>query len=292
MNNQNEILQKQNDRKMLECQFAARHFYNTAERCSIIAFSCAIVSLSAVFLPKGASSAYSTATYIIPLLLDAISIVYYWRMEVSVSSAAILRNYFDEIVLGLKTATNSNNDICRIKRLIIDATKKNEKEWKVQVTNTGKDTPPGVKDWYQFSQQYTKSDAVFECQKQNCMWNRALSRRRVRNSVVALLLCIILCFICGYLFHVSIPRIILCLFSAILTLSNRLIENIKYIRLSIKIDDICEMLEVSKNNVHIFSLQKLICQRRELNVVESNRIHRKHSKSLSEMYEQITQQDD
>jgi hypothetical protein len=51
-----------------------------------------------------------------------------------------------------------------------------------------------------------------------------------------------------------------------------------------------ETLEISKNQALISSLQELISQRRELRVVEINRIHRKHSKALSERYEQITKE--
>lgn len=290
MNNQEEILQKQNDEGMLKCQYAARHYYNTAEIFSIVAFICSMISLLFILAPEKDSPLYSASILLVPLALDAVSLISYWRMGVSVSSAALLRNYFDEKVLGINSASYTDHVTRKVKSLIINASEKSQAECEIQISNTGRDNPPGVKNWYEFSHQYSDDDAVFECQKQNCWWNNALCHRRLLIYGAVLLSGVFLGIIINLSLHVSVLRIIVCLLSAIVTFADRFCENCKYIRLSMKIDDRCEALEVSKNQVLISSLQVLISKRRELRVVEINRIHKKHSKALSERYEQITKE--
>ena len=285
---QESINKRQNSAEMLKCQYAARHYYNTAENYSTVAFVCSIISLLFIFAPEGISSYYSATILLITLAFDASSFICHWRMGVSVSSAALLRNYFDEIVLGIKTSTYTDSVIRKVKSLIIDAVEKNKKECEEQVSNTGRDNPPGVKNWYEFSHQYSDSEVIFECQKQNCWWNNELCHRRLLWYGIILISGIILGFFFGFTLRVSIPRIIACLLGAIITFADRFYENIKYFRLSMKIDHRCETLEISRDQVLISSLQELISQRRELRVVEINRIYKKHSKVLSERYEQIT----
>ena len=53
---QETIDKRQNSAEMLKCQFAARHYYNTAENFSTAAFICSIVSLLFIFAPEGTSS--------------------------------------------------------------------------------------------------------------------------------------------------------------------------------------------------------------------------------------------
>ena len=287
---QETIDKRQNSTEMLKCQFAARHYYNTAENCSTAAFVCSIISLLFIFAPEGTSSSFSAAILLVPLVFDASSLICYWRMGAYVSSAALLRNYFDEIVLGIKTSTYTDSAIRKVKSLIIDAAENNNEACEEQISNTGRDNPPGVKNWYEFSHQYADSEVIFECQKQNCWWNNKLCHRRLVLYAIILISGILLGSFLGVSLRVSILRIIACLLSAIITFTDRLCENIKYILLSMKIDNRRETLEISKDQALISSLQELISQRRELRVVEINRIHRKHSKALSERYEQITKE--
>ena len=285
---QETINKRQNSAEMLKCQFAARHYYNTAENYSTAAFICSLVSLLFILAPDRASSLYSVVVLLIPLAFDAASLILYWRMDIFVSSAALLRNYFDETVLEIKTSKYTGSVIRKVNSLIVSAIEKDKKGYDLQISHNGRDNPPGVRDWYEFSHQYADSDVIFECQKQNCWWNDKLCHRRLLWYGAIVLLGIILGSFFGFHANISILRIIVCLLSAIITFADRFIENLKYIRLSIRINDRYETLEVSKNQELIASLQELISQRRELRVVEINRIHKKHSKKLSERYEQIT----
>lgn len=285
---QETIVKNQNSSKMLNCQFAARHYYNAAEKFSTAALICSLISLLFILAPDKTSTIYSTLVLLTPLAFDAASLVCYWRMGVYVSSAALLRNYFDETVLRIKTSNYTGSDIRELNSLIVSAIEKAPNEYKLQVSRTGRDNPPGVKEWYEFSHQYADSDVIFECQRQNCWWNNELCHRRLFWYGAVVIFGLILGGLLVFYANISILRIIVCLLSAVVTFADRFIENLKYIRLSMKIDDRCEAIEISKDQALKSSLQELISQRRELRVVEINRIHRKHSKELSERYEQIT----
>lgn len=284
------INKRQNSNKMLKCQFAARYYYNSAESFSTVAYICSIISLLFILAPESSSSLYSATIFLISLGFDAASLICYWRMGVSVSSAAFLRNYFDEEVLGIKTSAYTGSAVRKVNTLIVNVVEKNKAECEIQLSNTGRDSPPGVKNWYVFTHQYTDSEVIFECQKQNCWWNNELCRRRLFRHGTFLISGLLLGILFGISLHISILRIISCLLSAIITFTDRLFENLKYLRLSMKIDDWCEALEISKNPVLISSLQELISHRRELRVIEINCIHRTQSKALSKRYEQISKE--
>jgi len=285
---QETIVKNQNSNNMLKCQFSARHYYNLAENYNVAAFIGSLISLSFLLIPDKAYVAYSPIFLLTPSVFDIASLVCYKLMGISISRAALLRNYFDEIVLRTKISNNTDSDIRKINSLIINVVDKSKEECELQISHTGRDNPPGVKNWYEFSKQYADSDVMFECQRQNRWWNNELSHRRIFLYGSVVILVIISGILLVFFSNFSILRVFVCLLSAAITFTDRFIENLKYIRLSMKIDDRCEALEVSKNKALVSSLQELIAKRRELKIVEINHIHKKHSKELSERYEQIT----
>lgn len=283
MSLQEKINNRQNDEDMLKCQFAARHFYNSAENYSAIAFMFSLLSCLCIFL-----SNTNSALMLLPLLLDTFVFVFYYKMEKSVSAAAQLRNYFDDTVLGFNRKSQAQNEMRAIQQLIHKACSKNEADCLTQIANTGRDDPPGVKNWYEFSKKYADTEVVFECQTQNQWWNRKLYWRRMVFYIVIVLACFIGCgIIINYYPGFSLPLVI-CFGSFAITFLDRACENVRYLRLSIKIDDVCEILSNSKTDQQIVELQKLLESRRKLRVVELNHFHKKNSKKFSEEYEQIS----
>ena len=161
-------------------------------------------------------------------------------------------------------------------------------ECKVQITHTSRSNPPGVKDWYEFSREYTDSEVVFECQRQNQWWNKKLlAKRMVYYAIVCGVVIVasvsLISFSC-----ISAWRIIVSFLGIAISLIDRIYENFLYISLSKKIDNYVELIAISKNDDQIKELQRKIEERRAMPVLEMNIIHKKSSKSLSERYEKIT----
>ena len=283
MSLQETICCRQNNEDMLRCQFASRYYYNTAEKLISAAFIISFFSALCVFIPYD-----QKILLLLPIFLDTLALLLYKKMGMSVSSAAMLRNHFDDIVLRFDNKQKSPEKIREMEALIIKAASKQKNKYQEQISHTGRDNPPGVKDWYEFSRQYTDSDVIFECQKQNQWWNKEMYKRRRVLYPLFMSLILLIAFLIYHFLSVSVLEICICFGSAVITFSDRINEHMHYLRLSMKIDNYCEALSSHRDKKQTRKLQDLIESRRELRVVEFNHIHKRNSKDLSEQYEQIS----
>lgn len=156
------------------------------------------------------------------------------------------------------------------------------------MSNTGRDTPPGVKDWYELSNNHSGRNPVYECQLQNCWWNNKLCRKRIILSSAISVVLIALSIIAMDLFSVGVIRIAVCFITLFFNLIDSIRDNIRYIHLSMKMDTLIETPDIDKVPSQIEYLQELICRRREILVLEINILHKKFAKKWSEEYEQIS----
>lgn len=91
----------------------------------------------------------------------------------------------------------------------------------------------------------------------------------------------------GFSMHIlnrSILTTLLCSSGIILKLFERLNENIKYIQVSLQIDGSKETIEIKPEEKYVEHLQSLIDERRGINVLELNSIHKKVAAKLSALY--------
>lgn len=154
----------------------------------------------------------------------------------------------------------------------------------IQTRNTGHDVPPGVKDWYEFATPLNAVDAQFECQKQNIWWDKKMSHRKI-PIIIFVGICIIVAF--GFSMHIlnrSIFTTLLCSSGIILKIFERLYENVKYIQVSLQIDGSKETIEIKPEEKYVEHLQSLIDERRKINVLELNSVHKKVAAKLSSLY--------
>lgn len=278
------INNRQNDEDMLKCQFAARHYYNAAEKYCALAFGSTLLSCLCILLPSG----NKPLALLLPLLLDVIAFFLYYKMGRAVSAAARLRNYFDDIVLGFNRKSQAQNEMRAIRKLVHEACSKNEADCLAQIANTGRDDPPGVKNWYEFSKNYADTEVVFECQMQNQWWSKKMIWGRLIAYVTLLLICVVGFSLISTHFPDYTFRISVCVLSLFITLLDRALENGSYLRITMEIDNACKLLSSSKNKELLEELQNWIESRRGLRVIELNFFHKKISKKLSEKYEQIS----
>lgn len=282
MNNQSQITQKQNAPKMLDCQYVSRFLFNRAEKYGYHALVCIIASALCVFLSG------ETSSLLIPIVLDLMIIIFGYLMRKNQSSAAKLRNYFDASVLGIKEDDYSETDLRNISNVIYNTVSKRTAERNIQVANTGRDNPPGIKDWYEFSKEYPGDEAVFECQRQNCWWNDALCKRRICITATAFVTASLTYWVIAHFLHAGPLQSIVCFLGIVLGLIEQFIDNCRYIMISKTMDDYIDLPGISQNNEQLEKLQELINRRRELPVLEMNWIHKKNAKKWSEKYEDIS----
>lgn len=276
-----EIQTRQNEMKFLKIQYAARRCFNAAENYNYFAWLACIVSAFSIFLPD------AWHTFIvngIPFIFDFVAAIFCALTQKNVYWAAYLRKYFDANVIGINPGQFSKSEEQNILEKAETVFSAHSHDGLIQIRNTGHDVPPGVKDWYEFSTPLNAVEAQFECQKQNIWWNKKMSQRKIPITIFVGI-SIIAGF--GFSMHIlnrSILTTLLCSSGIILKLFERVYENIKYIQVSLQIDGSKETIEIQPEEKYVEHLQSLIDERRGINVLELNSIHKKVAAKLSALY--------
>lgn len=279
--NSNEIQSRQNDERLLGIQYAAREHYNSAERLNHYAWLLCLISAFSVFLPV---SWPAFVSYGIPFATDIAALCLILLVNNKVTTAAKLRKYFDAYVLNICPNQFSETELREIKEITWKVCSKNPNKAAIQMANTGKDSPPGVREWYVFAEKRFGISAQLECQRQNAWWNSKMSHRRFIVTICAAILVAI-----TFLFLIAnndIITTILCSAGLIIKIAERLIENVKYINISIKIDGVLQAIETKPTEESVEKLQNFIDERRSIVVLELNFFHKKSAKTLSVAYEE------
>lgn len=267
--------------KFLKIQYAARRCFNAAENYNYFAWLACIVSAFSIFLPD------AWHTFIvngIPFTFDFVAVIFYALTQKNVYWGAYLRKYFDANVIGINPSQFSKSEEQNILEKAETVFSAHPHDGLIQIRNTGHDVPPGVKNWYEFSTPLNAVEAQFECQKQNIWWDKKMSQRKIPIIVFGGI-SIIACF--GFSMHIlnrSILTTLLCSSGIILKLFERLYENIKYIQVSLQIDGSKETIEIKPEEKYVEHLQSLIDERRGINVLELNSVHKKVAAKLSALY--------
>lgn len=282
MNSQEEICTKQNNPEMLDCQYAARVLFNTAEKCGYFALFFGIVSSLFIFLNE------EPLSLLLPLIVDILILFFTCLRNKFQKQASNIRMYFDSFVLGIKEEDFSEADIRSIRDTAECISLKDSLKHDQQIQNTGRDNPPGVKDWYEFSGEFSGYDAVFECQKQNYWWNKQLCRNRLILSAIAFCLYVLTFITICWLNRISCFKSLICIIGMILSLFEQVCANFNYIKLSNTMEDYIKLPGIAKNVDQLECLQNKINSRRELPVLEMNWLYKRNNKLWSERYEKIS----
>jgi len=277
----NEIRNRQNDKNFLKIQYAAREHYNSAERLNHYAWLLCLASAFSIFLPNSWPAFIS---YGVPFAADIVALCFILLVNLNVKIAAKLRKYFDSYVLNICPNRFSETELREIKEIAGKAYSKNRNKAEIQMANTGKDSPPGVREWYVFPEQCIGISAQLECQRQNTWWNSKMSHKRFVVTVcMAVLVGIVFLFL---VVNNNILTTILCSAGLIIKTVERLIENGKYIKVSMEIDGAMQAIEMHPTEEGIEMIQNLIDERRSIVVLELNFFHKNSANTLSEVYEE------
>ena len=280
--NSNIIQERQNDEALLKVQYAARVSFNSAEKFNHFAWIACIVSAFSVFLPS------SWPMYIIngiPCVADIFAFLFSIITSRTVDQASTLRKYFDSYVLDIQLNQFSESELRKIREQTEKIYLKSPVNAAVQMSNAGSDSPPGVRNWYTFSEFYDGLDAQFECQRQNTWWNSKMVMVRTIATVVLL-------FVVGSIFITLLLsnntlNILLCSAGILIKICERVIENWRYLCISRQIDGSQQTIEVHPTKEGIEKLQSLIDERRAINVLELGWFHNKLANKLSKLYERV-----
>lgn len=210
-------------------------------------------------------------------------------MSANLSLAASFRKYFDAYVLSIGSDAFDRDTKQTLFEKALKLERTHSEEARIQMTHTGRDNPPGVKDWYELPQNILPEDEPYECQRQNCWWNDRLAKTRLLYSII--IFCAVFGILIGVhsLLELSLLKTLLCCGPIALRLLERVANNIMYILKSYKIDSIVENLSESRTAENVLKLQSLIDERRGMPVLERNRLHRRRAKRYSEEMQKISE---
>lgn len=268
-----EINKKQNEDKMLELQYYARKQYNKSVNISEI--NIAVILISIILEILNINNIYISG------LLFIIFLVLEYLANNCIKNAAKARNIFDAILFEFDIPEGYD----KIKKNAYKICAKNKEDFEIQKNNTGTDNPPGLKDWYTKNNGRNKNEIILKCQIENTRWDKEITNIDIKIFLAIFL--VLLCIVIIKYFNRPLHELIKCLFVTI-QLIWEIIKRIKFYydynkNLSNRECLINEFSNnrVSKNNLK--SLQKLIEERRSLNLVPLNSIHKKVSKKIHDI---------
>lgn len=282
---QNEIQIRQNEELSLKCQFAARHYFNRAEVYNYFIWVFAILSELTIFLPVPDDTVFLFIVFI----LDMLAVVFAYNMGTCLERGAKMRALFDAYVLNIGYTDYDELSLKEIKEMIFSVVEHNKKQCQIQISHNGRQNPPGVRDWYEFSHTFPDEVVQHECQRMNCWWDKKLCRIRLGVYFVVLIIFVALIFLLKDFFLAEgFFKTFLSSAALIIRILERLHANIRYYILSNEIDGALKILNAKKSQEGLIALQELINRRREMPVLQMNLIHKLSVAKFSELYEKIS----
>ena len=237
-----------------------------------------LVSFAVGILP-----AENTIFQVISFVADLLVALLLSGVSRAVKDAAEIRSIFDNEVLGL----NENLTLSgRLKGRIYTVCQNHLKKYQTQTANSGRDNPPGVKDWYEFGEA-KELNPILECQNQNAWWEKQLQRKKIIAYGIASVIIIIAMVV---LFRiVGIRNAILSSAGFLIMTVDRFVEHIRHYKCSLKLETTLENANDIKDPQELKKLllktQAYINERRSIPTVGINFLHRKNAKKLSEQYQ-------
>jgi hypothetical protein len=281
--NCDDIISRQNEPSMLKIQYAARCCYNMAEKQNYFVWTFCLISAFSIFLPDGLPWYISLS---VPFFADIIAWVFMFLVNRNVGKGAELRKYFDAYILDIGIDKFSVSGKRRLSGIAEEAYLKNIEVAELQMKNTGNDNPPGVHDWYMFSEHYEGLEAKFECQRQNAWWDNKLFPKRYGAMVIMFTVTVIIYF--WFARRIGLVKSLLCSAGILVKIAERVKEYYEYCTLSSKIDGSLQTLEVHLTLEGVEQLQSLIDNRRSVNVLGINIIHKMFANKFTKLYDNIS----
>ena len=265
-----EISQKQNEEEMLQLQYYSRKLYNNSTRVFTFKIIVIIINIILAIMDKAT------------IFLSAIFFIIFALLEIKcVKKAAKARNLFDQILFEFKIPKDNK----KIKERAYKLCKRYEKDYDVQRKNTGTDEPPGLRNWYTKNSGKNKNEIIFKCQIENTKWDKKITYFDfIFFSVTLVIVFFILVF---EYYNKNVSELIsgiLLGFELIYEIGKRLYLYYQHNNNLTKRE--CLIEEFSDNKIqrrNLNSLQFLIEERRELDLVPLNFIHKRITKTMHDI---------
>lgn len=280
MKRKNNFFKKQNSQDMLDVLFAQRFYYNRANVLEIIN----VILMLIICISNFFSIDNLIIKIIINVLFALICIALSKWISCDVKNGANLKKYFDYTLYNFELEQEFRKECLN---LVHNVVSKNKKSYNQQISNDGKAKPPGLRDWY-FDEKYNNElDIIKSMQKQNLDWDKIISKIYVLLLVVLFIVLMIFYFVIAFINNFKILELIvgiIPLFSIMGYLINKFII---YFSIDKNISLANYAINKATNKNDLIEVQKMIDERRKLNLIPPNLIHKLISKVIHERNEYV-----
>ncbi|OPJ55704.1 S-4TM family putative pore-forming effector [Clostridium oryzae] len=286
------IYKEQNSERILRLQFSQRKHYELAEFYNDLSWVLAIILVILSIIGTKFDLLENVRLLINAIL--AIGVFMVNKIAISnVKIGAATKEYIDSELFHLDRKDKyCDYSMLEIKESALKMKEKYEKEYNIQISNTGKDKPAGLKDWYTYKTDGKDVHVILKCQEENIWWNGVLNKKFLWGiglfSLVILSLIIEIIMV-NKISLVAIINIILLCVSLFCKTIEDLVQAIKYYTYYIKAKSKIEAFETNMNlrMKDLMLLQNDINKMRSIKFLVPNFIHKIYSKKLHLMLEEV-----
>ena len=193
------IFEEQNSEKNLMLNYSQRVHYNRAEKLNFINWIVVIFTLILnLFTPTTQNLIILHSITI--LILTLLEVYLDISVSTSVAIGAATKDLFDrtlfKLPIGSKLGNYSPRELYDI-AITTCSNHNNKLDYNTQISNTGNDTPPGLKDWYTNKQSKNDNYCILNCQSENIYWCDKLSKKLLKIIIIiaTIFFCITVLFI-------------------------------------------------------------------------------------------------
>lgn len=282
------ISNEQNGEDILMFQFLQRKSYDRAELLNWISWMPAILSIFGLMI----TYIYPSSSYSIRISLAVVSWITMpisWGYKKTIDIGAAAKSYIDYQLYGFSMCDNhSRIGIAELKNLAVK--KKKHKEYSVQISNTGRDNPSGVRDWYNVVESESVEEIIFSCQKENLWWNKELSAKYMNGVKVTIAVLIFAIIVFGIWRKFSFIDFLVFMIFSCAVIAKGINEYREYRQYASSNDraaclvELFNKKEVTKKD--LLELQKEIDSIRVSGFLVPKVFHIKESKKMHELYDE------
>lgn len=288
----NDIYIRQNDEEILVLQYSQRKHYEIAEKLQYFIWISIIINIYVV------NNEY-LETLLGKNIITFIGVIYtiiYAFIKFTINNYIQIGAYTKELIDCKlykfdvnKRLIHNNYNAKKLKEKAILKKNKYKNDYMIQIRNTGKDKPPGLRNWYEDRRDKSINNAIYECQRENLWWDEKLS------SIYMGLFALIGIFVLGSLLWINRYTTVVSLIFTILIPSGQIIleigtqlyflnEILKKHRT--KVYMVCKQIDKDMPTIsmdHLLELQDILLERRLYKFLIPTKLHQ----SLSGKYHQL-----
>lgn len=272
---------------MLQYQFAARYSFNKAERINSALWIISIITALLAFVPNLEDASWFTP---IPVFVDFIVLILCFVCNNSVKNAADIRAIFDNYVLGLNSFDISKERRGQLNEIVRKTIKRHNKEAQIQMNNTGNDTPPGVKDWYEFPNAIDVQSPILFCQRQNMWWTNKMMIAKCALFLIEAIILIAFVSIIVFSSDITSFEKVVCLIGFIIKTIDRVYNIVRYCICCLKTIGAIEIQDNNCNKESLVKIQKRINNLRAIPILGKNKCHQKLANKLSRCFKETIEE--